>query len=60
MMAALPTLQQLAGWAGVDVVLVIVAEVGSLEGAILPVRPVEHGDVRLDATLLDQPGKVLR
>ena len=33
-------------------------EVGSREGAVGPVRPVEHRDVRLDLTLLNQPCQV--
>jgi hypothetical protein len=51
--AACPKL--LAAGAIVDVVGPVILKVAAREGAIIPLRFVEHGDVWRDALLLDQP-----
>src|SRR4051812_3114183 len=47
--------EQLAAWAVIDIGCRIKAEVGTREGAVLPVGPVEHRDMWCDALLLDKP-----
>src|SRR3954466_11152448 len=47
--------EQLAAWAVIDIGCCIKAEVGTREGAVLPVGPVEHRDMWCDALLLDKP-----
>src|SRR5205823_4647936 len=47
--------EQLAAWAVVDLRCRIKAEVGTREGAVLPVRPVKHRDMWCDALLFDKP-----
>src|SRR5215207_4784971 len=57
----LPSLPQaLAARADVAVIGMIVDEVGSFERSVASRRLVEHGDVRLDALLLDEPSEVGR
>src|SRR4029079_19219651 len=57
----LPSLPQaLAARADVAVVGMILDEVGSFERAVASCRLVEHGDVRLDALLLDESSEVGR
>src|SRR5215216_2960182 len=45
----------LPAWAVVNVACRIVSKVATREGAIVPLRFVEHGDMWRDAFLLDQP-----
>src|SRR5438045_8814520 len=47
--------EQLAAWAVIDIPCRIKAEVGTREGAVLPVRPVKHRDMWCDALLFDKP-----
>src|SRR5215217_3891662 len=47
--------EQLAAWAVIDILCRIKAEVGTREGAVLPVRPVKHRDMWCDALLFDKP-----
>src|SRR3954451_2959940 len=47
--------EQLAAWAVIDIRCRIKAEVGTREGAVLPVRPVKHRDMWCDALLFDKP-----
>src|SRR4051812_28164655 len=47
--------EQLAAWAVIDIGCRIKAEVGTREGAVLPVGPVKHRDMWCDALLLDKP-----
>lgn len=51
-------LQLLAAGANVSVALMIVGEVGPREAAVAPAGLVEHWGMRLDATLVHQPGKI--
>src|SRR5688500_16989382 len=55
---AIGSLQAIATGTDVAVVFMVIDEVGALEAAIVPGGLVEHGDVRLDALVLDQPGQV--
>lgn len=50
--------QAVACRADVAVVFMVIDEVGPLEAAIVPGRLVEHGNVRFDALVLDQPSQV--
>src|SRR3954447_5800540 len=47
--------EQLAAWAVIDIGCRIKTEVGTREGAVLPVRPVKHRDMWCDALLFDKP-----
>src|SRR5438046_10644419 len=47
--------EQLAAWAVIDIRCRIKAEVGTREGAVLPVRPVKHRAMWCDALLFDKP-----
>ncbi len=46
--------------ADIAVVFVVIYEGGALKGVVASSRLVEHGDIRLDALILDQPGEVRR
>src|SRR4051795_6556496 len=47
--------EQLAAWAVIDIRCRIKAEVGTREGAVLPVRLIKHRDMWCDALLFDKP-----
>src|SRR5436305_10442232 len=49
--------EQLAAWAVIDIPCRIKAEVGTREGAVVPVRPVKHKDMWCDALLFDKPSQ---
>jgi hypothetical protein len=49
----------LPGWADVAVAFVVIGKVVAREGAVGALGFVEHRNVRLDITLMHQPGKVL-
>jgi hypothetical protein len=48
----------LAAGTEIEIVPVVIAERGVLEAVGPAARMVEDGDVRFDATLMDEPGKI--